>query len=173
VTALNMMATLFSAGGESTASLIGSAAYLLATRPDIQRRVRESPDLLAPFLEEVLRYEPPFRGHYRHVLTNTSLAGVDVAAGSRLLLLWGAANRDPSHFPNANDFRLDRATGKGHISFGKGAHFCVGAALARMEARVVIGRLLERTTWFQASAPGRWLPSLLVRRLEHLELSVA
>jgi cytochrome P450 len=173
LTALNMMATLFSAGGESTASLIGSAAYLLATRPDIQRRIRESPDLLPAFLEEVLRYEPPFRGHYRHVVNDTSLAGVDIAAGSRLLLLWGAANRDPSHFENANDFRLDRVGGKGHISFGKGAHFCVGAALARMEARIVIGRLLERTTWFEAQATGRWLPSLLVRRLEHLELTVA
>lgn len=173
LTALNMMATLFSAGGESTASLIGSAAYILATRPDIQRRVRMSPDLLAAFLEEVLRYEPPFRGHYRHVVNDTSLAGVDIAAGSRLLLLWGAANRDSSHFENANDFRLDRANGKAHISFGKGAHFCVGAALARMEARIVIGRLLERTTWFEAPATGRWLSSLLVRRLEHLELTVA
>ncbi|WNG91141.1 cytochrome P450 [Mycobacterium sp. ITM-2016-00318] len=173
LTALNMMATLFSAGGESTASLIGSAAYLLATRPDIQRRIRASPDLLTAFLEEVLRYEPPFRGHYRHVVNDTSLAGVDIAAGSRLLLLWGAANRDPSHFPHANDFRLDRVSGKAHISFGKGAHFCVGAALARMEARIVIGRLLERTTWVEAQAASRWLPSLLVRRLEHLELTVA
>jgi cytochrome P450 len=173
LTALNMMATLFSAGGESTASLIGSAAYLLATRPDIQRRIRESPDLLAAFLEEVLRYEPPFRGHYRHVVNDTSLAGVDIAAGSRLLLLWGAANRDPSHFENANLFRLDRVGGRAHISFGKGAHFCVGAALARMEARIVIGRLLERTKWFEAQATGRWLPSLLVRRLEHLEITVA
>ncbi len=172
-TALNMMATLFSAGGESTASLIGSAAYLLATRPAIQRRIRESPDLLTAFLEEVLRYEPPFRGHYRHVVNDTSLAGVDIAAGSRLLLLWGAANRDPSHFENAKDFRLDRVGGRAHISFGKGAHFCVGAALARMEARIVIGRLLERTTWFEAQATGRWLPSLLVRRLEHLELTLA
>jgi cytochrome P450 len=173
LTALNMMATLFSAGGESTASLIGSAAYLLATRPEIQRRIRESPDLLTAFLEEVLRYEPPFRAHYRHVVNDTSLAGVDIAAGSRLLLLWGAANRDPSHFADANGFRLDRVGGKGHISFGKGAHFCVGAALARIEARIVIGRLLERTTWFEAQATGRWLPSLLVRRLEHLKLTVA
>ena len=168
-----MMATLFSAGGESTASLIGSAAYILATRPDIQRQVRESPDLLVAFLEEVLRYEPPFRGHYRHVLNDTSLAGVDLPAGSRLLLLWGAANRDPSHFENAGEFRLDRPGGKAHISFGKGAHFCVGAALARLEARIVIGQLLERTSHIEAADTGRWLPSLLVRRLEHLELTVA
>lgn len=172
LTALNIMATLFSAGGESTASLIGSAAYVLAGTPDLQEQVRESPDLLGAFLEEVLRHEPPFRGHYRHVVNDTSLCGVELPADSRLILLWGAANRDPSHFADANDFRLDRPGSKGHISFGKGAHFCVGAALARLEARIVIGELLERTSHIEASEVGRWLPSLLVRRLERLDLSV-
>jgi cytochrome P450 len=173
LTALNMMITLFSAGGESTASLIGSAAHILAQRRDIQRQVREDPDLLGAFLEEVLRYEPPFRGHYRHVVNDTTLCGVDLSAGSRLVLLWGAANRDSSHFQGANEFRLDRTDAKGHISFGKGAHFCVGAALARLEARIVIGELLARTAHFEATATGRWLPSLLVRRLESLELRLA
>jgi cytochrome P450 family 144 len=172
MTALAMMATLFSAGGESTASLIGSAANILANQPDIQMQLREEPDLLGAFLEEVLRYEPPFRGHYRHVLHDTTLAGVDLSEGSRLLLLWGAANRDPSNFHEANIFRLDRPSGRGHISFGKGAHFCVGAALARMEARIVIGELLRRTTWIEATKTGRWLPSLLVRRLKTLDLRV-
>ena len=120
LTALNIMATLFSAGGESTASLIGSAAYVLATRPDIQQRVRENPDLLGAFLEEVLRYEPPFRGHYRHVVSDTTLHGVDLGAGSRLVLLWGAANRDPSHFDDANDFRLDRRRRQGAYLFRQG-----------------------------------------------------
>ena len=173
VAALTMMITLFSAGGESTASLIGSAAHVLASRPDIQQQVRENPELLSAFLEEVLRYEPPFRGHYRHVVRDTTLHGVDLEEGSRLVLLWGAANRDPSHFDDANAFRLDRPGGKAHISFGKGAHFCVGAALARLEARIVIGELLERTSHIEATDTGRWLPSLLVRRLERLELSVA
>ena len=172
LTALNIMATLFSAGGESTASLIGSAAHVLAVRPDIQQRVRENPDLLGTFLEEVLRYEPPFRGHYRHVVNDTTLSGIDLVAGSRLVLLWGAANRDPSHFDDPNTFRLDRP-GKGHIAFGKGAHFCVGAALARLEARIVIGKLLSRTSHIEATETGRWLPSLLVRRLERLTLNVA
>ncbi len=173
LTALPMIITLFSAGGESTASLIGSAAHILASRPDIQRQLRKNPDLLGVFLEEVLRYEPPFRGHYRHVVNDTALCGVQLEAGSRLVLLWGAANRDPSHFDDAGEFRLDRRDGKGHISFGRGAHFCVGAALARLEARIVIGELLERTSHIEAAGTGRWLPSLLVRRLERLKLSVA
>jgi hypothetical protein len=173
MTALNIMATLFAAGGESTASLIGSAAHVLADRPDIQRQVRENPDLLGRFLEEVLRFEPPFREHYRTIVTDTTLVGVDLRAGDRLLLLWGAANRDPSHFDDANTFRLDRPDNKAHISFGKGAHFCVGAGLARLETTIVIGELLRRTTHIATLETGRWLPSLLVRRLERLELAVS
>jgi cytochrome P450 family 144 len=171
VPAQMMMITLFSAGGESTASLIGSAAWVLATRPDIQDQVRDKPELLGAFVEEVLRYEPPFRGLYRHVVNDTKLSGVDLPAGSRLLLLWGAANRDPSHFDKPNQFRLDRSDGKGHISFGHGAHFCVGAALARLEAQIVLRQLLEHTSRIEAAETGRWLPSLLVRRLESLELA--
>ncbi|OBK31538.1 cytochrome [Mycobacterium asiaticum] len=172
LTAQVMMITLFAAGGESTASLLGSAAYILALRPDIQRQVRDHPDLLGAFIEETLRYEAPFRGHYRHVVRDTTLGGVDLPAHSRLLLLWGAANRDPEHVEAPNEFRLDRGQGKSHLSFGRGAHFCVGAALARMEAQIVLGLLLDRTTQFDAVDVGRWLPSLLVRRLERLELSV-
>ena len=171
LTAQAMMIILFSAGGESTASLIGSAAWVLATRPDIQQQVRDQPELLGVFLEEVLRYEPPFRGHYRHVVNDTTLCGVDLPAGSRLLLLWGAANRDPLHFDDPDQFRLDRSGGKGHITFGKGAHFCVGAALARLEANIVLGQLLEHTSNIEAADIGRWLPSLLVRRLERLDLA--
>jgi cytochrome P450 family 144 len=172
VVALSMMITLFAAGGESTASLLGSAAWILATRPDIQQQVRENPELLAAFIDETLRYEPPFRGHYRHVAVDTALGGAELRAGSHLLLLWGAANRDPAHFHAPDEFRLDRAGGKGHISFGKGAHFCVGAALARLEATVVLRRLLDRTAAIEVADVGRWLPSLLVRRLERLELAV-
>lgn len=170
--AMTMMITLFSAGGESTASLIGSAAWILATRHDVQRQLRDQPDLLGAYLEEVLRYEPPFRGHYRHVVADTELHGTVLPAGSRLLLLWGAANRDPSHFDEPGRFRLDRASARSHLAFGKGAHFCVGAVLARLEAGVVLGQLLERTAQVRAGGVGRWLPSLLVRRLESLTLSL-
>jgi cytochrome P450 len=103
---------------------------------------------------------------------DTELGGVALHAGSRLLLMWGAANRDPSHFEDPDQFRLDRAGGRSHLTFGKGAHFCVGAALARLEATVVLRQLLERTTLVEAAETGRWLPSLLVRRLDHLELTL-
>jgi cytochrome P450 len=172
VTAQMMMIILFGAGGESTGSLLGNSMEILATRPDVQQQLRDNPDLLAPFIEEALRYEPPFRGHYRHVVSDTTLGGTDLRAGSRLLLLWGAANRDPAQFEAPHEFRLDRPGGKGHITFGKGAHFCVGAPLARLEAQIVLGAVLDLTSRIEAVDVGRWLPSILVRRREHLDLAV-
>ncbi len=168
--ALAIMLTLFGAAGESTASLLGSAAWILADRPEVQQQVRENPDLLVVFIEETLRFESPFRGHYRHVLRDTTLAGIDVPGDAHLLLMWGAANRDPEHFEAPNEFRLNRTSAKDHVTFGKGAHFCVGAALARLEARIVLGMLLERTRWIEAVDVGEWLPSILVRRRERLEI---
>jgi cytochrome P450 family 144 len=172
LTAQMMTIILFGAGGESTASLLGNSMEILATRPDIQKQVREHAHLLGPFIDEALRYEPPFRGHYRHVVADTTLGGIDLPAGSRLLLLWGAANRDPAQFDTSHEFRLDRPSGKGHITFGKGAHFCVGAALARLEAQIVLRAVLDRTGWIEAVDIGPWLPSILVRRRKHLGLAV-
>lgn len=171
-TAQLILVSLFSAGGESTASLLGTAVDILATNADLQRQVRDNPDLLGAFIEETLRLEPPFRAHYRHVLHDTELAGVSLAADSRVLLLWGAANRDPEHIDAPNEFRLDRPETKGHMTFGKGAHFCLGAALARLEAMTVLPLLLERTTWFEAAEVGPWLPSVLARRRDYLRLVV-
>ena len=169
--AMGMMITLFSAAGESTASLLGSAAWILTDRPDIQEQVRDDPGLLGAFIEETLRYESPFRGHYRHVWRDTTLGGVAVPANSHLLLMWGAANRDPAHFEAPNEFRLNRTNAKEHVTFGKGVHFCVGAALARLEAEIVLRALLQRTRWIEATDVGEWLPSILVRRRERLQLA--
>lgn len=173
VTAMNMMLTLFGAGGESTASLLGSAMLILTERPDVQRSVRDDPGLIGAFIEETLRYEPPFRGHYRHVKRDTTLAGVALPADSHLLLLWGAANRDPAHVEAPDEFRLGRHSGKDHVTFGKGIHFCVGAALARLEARIVLEHVMRTTRWIEAESVGAWLPSILVRRVESLQLSVS
>jgi cytochrome P450 len=170
--AMGIMLTLFSAAGESTASLLGSAAWILTDRPAIQRQLRENPELLGAFIEETLRFESPFRGHYRHVWHDTTLAGVDVPADSHLLLMWGAANRDPTHFEAPDEFRLNRTATKSHVAFGKGVHFCVGAALARLQAQIVLRKLLERATWIEATDVGEWLPSILVRRRKRLQLAV-
>lgn len=171
-TAVFMLIQLVSAGAESTAALIGSAVQVLAQRPDVADRLRGDVGLIPVFLEEVLRYESPFRGHFRHVLADTTLAWTTMPAGSHLLLLWGAANRDPATFENPHEFRMDRANAKGHLAFGRGAHFCVGAALARLEARVVLTHLLGAAGVIEPAGDAEWLPSLLVRRLSRLPLAV-
>ncbi|MFI2477174.1 cytochrome P450 [Nocardia xishanensis] len=171
--AVLMLVQLVGAGGESTAGLIGNAVRLLAADSPLQQRLREDPELLPEFLEEALRLESPFRAHHRHVVADTTLGGVDLPAGAHLLLLWGAANRDPAVFPDADRLRLDRTVQRGHLAFGKGVHFCVGAALARLEARVALGALLAATGSFE-QAPGddaaQWVPSIFVRRHARLAL---
>ncbi|WP_227983441.1 cytochrome P450 [Nocardia spumae] len=168
--AVLMLAQLVGAGGESTAGLIAAAGRILATHRDIQDLLRERPQLIPAFLDEVLRIESPFRGHYRHVVADTRLGAVELPAGSHLLLLWGAANRDPSIFSEPDTVDLHRPNGKSHLAFGRGVHFCVGSALARLEARTAITALLERSTDIGLDAEPRWVPSVFVRRHRTLPL---
>ncbi|MBF6214117.1 cytochrome P450 [Nocardia puris] len=173
--AVLMLVQLVGAGGESTAGLLGNAARLLALDHGLQQRIRNDLDLLPGFLEEVLRLESPFRTHHRHVVTDTVLGGTPLPAGSHLLLLWGAANRDPAVFPDPHLLRLDRPTGRTHLAFGKGIHFCVGAALARLEARLTLRTLLTRTRGFHMSPEpeaAQWIPSIFVRRHSRLTLDL-
>ncbi len=90
---------------------------------------------------------------------------------ARVLLLWGAVNRDPDRYVDPDEFRMDRPNSKSHLSFGKGIHFCLGAPLARLEATTVLRMLLDRTQWFDAAEVGPWLPSVLARRREFLRLT--
>jgi cytochrome P450 len=171
---LVIMHTLLSAGGESTTSLLGSAIHMLALDPDLQARLRDAPQLVAPFIEEALRLESPFRYHMRHATRATEVHGVLIAAGSTVLLFWGAANRDPAEYDRPDDVMLDRATPKHHLAFGRGIHFCVGAPLARLEAEVVLTRLLARTGHFALDPdhPPTRVNSLVVRRFSTLPLVV-
>ncbi|MCJ0944543.1 cytochrome P450 [Rhodococcus erythropolis] len=172
--AVLMLVQLVGAGGESTAGLIANSARLLAERPEIQTQLREDPLLVGAFLEETLRLESPFRGHHRHVNADTTLGGMTLAAGSHLILLWGSANRDPESFAEPQVMNLDRGNPRAHFAFGKGAHFCVGAALARLEAKIAIAVLLENSAHFtiDSESPPRWVPSMFVRRHQSLRLAV-
>ncbi|KQY36326.1 cytochrome [Nocardia sp. Root136] len=172
--AVLIVVQLIGAGGESTAGLIASSARLLATDLDLQTRLRERPELVPAFLDEALRLESPFRGHHRHVVADTQLADVDLPAGSHLLLLWGAANRDPAAYPNPDVVDLDRPRARAHAAFGAGAHFCIGSTLARLEATAALTLLLDRTARFSLidAEPPRWLPSLFARRHATLPLRV-
>jgi cytochrome P450 len=170
---ISILLQLLTAGQESTGSLIGSAAMLLAGDLELQARLRRDPSLVPAFVEETLRLESPFYGHFRLVKREAEVAGRELAAGTRLMLLWASANRDESVFPDPERVDLDRPNGRSHLAFGHGAHLCIGAELARLEARVAIETLLERTDrvlpgWSRGDL--RHVPSLLLRRLRALPL---
>ncbi|MFA1544252.1 cytochrome P450 [Actinomadura monticuli] len=165
-----MALQLVTAGSESTASLIGATAHALANDPALADRLREDPDQIAEFVEETLRLESPFRGHFRVTTRDTALGGVDLPAGSRLMLLWGAANRDPHVYPRPGALDLSRPAIRSHAAFGRGIHFCIGAHLARLETVLAVQTLLAQGP-FHLTAPTQHVPSLMTRRLARLDLA--
>jgi cytochrome P450 len=166
--------TLLSAGGESTTSLLGNAVRILAEDHDLQTQLRDRPALIPTFIEEALRLESPFRYLMRSVRNDTTLGGVHIPAGSTVLLLWGAANHDEHEYEHPDTIDLHRTPPKHHLAFGRGIHFCVGAPLARLEARIVLTALLERTTGLtlDPDRPPRWVHSLMIRRHEQLPIQL-
>jgi cytochrome P450 len=159
---------LAGAGSETTTSLIGTAIRILAERPDVQEKLRRDVSRVPAFVEEVLRVESPFRFHPRITTGPVELGGVKLPQGALVALLWGAANRDEAAFDNPDEIVLDRANAGLLLGFGRGIHHCVGAPLARLETRVVVTKLLERTTRFALDPENspRWVDSLWVRRNE-------
>lgn len=165
---------LVGAGGETTASLIGNAIRVLAERLPLQDELRAEPRRVPAFVEEVLRFESPFRFHPRTALRPVELGGVPIPEGALVALLWGAANRDESVFDRPDDVVLERPNARLHLGFGRGIHYCIGAPLARLEARIALTALLERTRRFalDPERPPRWADSLWIRRHECLPLVV-
>lgn len=172
-TAVMILIQLVTAGAESTISLLGTSVWLLAQRNSVADQLRADRGLVARFIEEVLRLESPFRGHLRHVVHDTRLGDVALPAESHLYLAWGSANRDPERFDETNMIDLDPSTQRTHMAFGRGIHFCVGAALARLEARIAVNFLLDATSEFSlVNEYPSWSRSLLSRRLETLPITV-
>jgi cytochrome P450 family 150 subfamily A5 len=141
-----LAANLFAGGQETTVRLLSFALRLIAERPDLQALLRNDRERIPGFIEETLRYESPLRSQFRMARRRVTVAGVDIPAGSNLLLLPGAANRDPSAFPDPDRFDPERKDARNHVTFGHGAHLCLGAHLARAEGRVTLNRLLDLTT---------------------------
>jgi cytochrome P450 len=135
---------LFAAGQETTARLLASALKQLALHPELQTELREHHDRIPNFVEETLRAESPVKADFRLARKTTSIGDVEVAAGTPVMLLNGAANRDPGRFECPAEFRADRPNTMDHLAFGRGHHSCPGAPLARAEGRISIDRILER-----------------------------
>jgi cytochrome P450 len=134
---------LFAAGFETTTHLIGNGLLALLRNPDQLERIRADRTLLRPAVEELLRYDSPVQIAARTAYEDLTIGGEHVEAGSIILALLGAANHDPAHFSDPEHLDVGRSEGA-PISFGGGIHFCLGAALARMEGQIVLDRLLDR-----------------------------
>ena len=171
---VSILLQILIAGNESTTSLLGSALQLLLENPDVEKRLRADRALLEPFIEETLRLESPFHGHFRLVRRDTEVAGEPLPKGSRVMLLWGAANRDGDEFPNPDAIDLARSNARAHLAFGFGIHHCIGAALARLETRITLETLFARTRALRrADGTVEHVPSLLVRCLAALPVEFA
>ncbi len=174
----------YGAGQDTTSRLIAMAILILAEDKALQTRLRENPDQIADFIEEVLRYDAPVKCAYRLALKDTEVAGVEVPAGTILNIVLMGASTDPAHFDHAETFDMDRPGNRDHMGFSKGVHACLGAPLGRLESRVALERILARTSDIRISEehhgpPGnrsyRFEPTYSFRSLAdlHIEFDAA
>ena len=170
---------LFAAGQETTVRLLGSALKFMAESPELCERLRSDRALIPNFTEEVLRIESPVKGDFRLSRVPCQVAGVSIPAGSTLMVLNGAANRDARRFENPDRLLADRSNARQHVAFGHGIHTCPGAPLARAEGRVSLERVLDRMVDIRISEadhgpPGarryRYVPTYILRGLTSLHL---
>jgi cytochrome P450 len=163
---------LFAAGQETTARLLCAGMRFLCEQPGLAEELRGDPGAIPNFVEECLRLESPIKGSFRLALHDTSLAGVHIPAGSMVMAMIGAANRDPRVFEDPDRFDARRTNAWRNVAFGHGEHFCPGASLARAEARISFERLLARLDDFQLVDPGAlsYLETFIIRGLNDLPL---
>jgi len=179
---VRVAANLFAAGQETTVRLLGAALQFIGERSELQQLLRDEPDRIPNFVEECLRIESPVKGDFRLSRVPVTVGGVDLPAGTTVMVLNGAANRDPRRFDAPHELRVDRPNAREHVSFGHGIHTCPGAPLARAEGRVSIERLLDRMADIRISEAEhgppdarryRYVPTFILRGLTNLHLQFA
>lgn len=163
-----VFSNLVLAGTDTVTNLIGNGLVLLQRDREARRRLVADPSKIPAAIEEMLRFESPVQSLARRTLRDVSLHGVSIPAGSEVRLLWGAANRDDREFERADAFDFGRVIRR-HLAFGHGIHFCVGAGLARLEARIAFEEILGRWPDYEIDLPSlARLPSLWVRAWERV-----
>ncbi len=169
---LSICSTLLSAGHETTTSLIGNGVLALLQHPDQLRLLRDRPELMEGAVEEMLRWDPALQRTWRRIAEDTTFEGYDMRTGQLVVVLLGAANRDPERYPDPDRFDISRS-GVRHVGWGHGVHFCLGAPLARLETRIAIATLLDRAPDLRlATDEVRWVSQGVFRCLEQLPLEV-
>jgi cytochrome P450 PksS len=173
---LAMVFVLLVAGHETTVNLIGSGALALLENPDQRRLLRQKPELIKNAIEELLRYVSPVeQATERYAREDVTLHGITIPKGEMVLAVIASANRDEQQFSDPDRLDITRDNVK-HLAFGQGAHYCVGAPLARLEGQIAIQTLVERLPNLElATAPQtlRWRPGLTVRGLEALPVAIS
>ena len=163
---VSMISLLYSAGGDAnTPELMTNSMLALLDRPELEQALRADASLAKGFVEEVLRYDTPVPGVFRVALEDTSVAGVPVAKGEIVMVVYGAANHDESYFSDPESFRMGREYSHPHLGFGIGAHFCPGAPLARLEGQVAVQEVLRRMINIRRAddRPVPYVPSVIQR----------
>jgi cytochrome P450 len=164
---------LYVAGHETTVNLIGNGAIALLRNPDQLALLRANPDLAANAVEELLRYDSPVQQSRRITIAPHTIGGREIPAGAFVIAGLASANRDERHFgPDANDLRIDREEARTHVSFGAGPHHCLGAALARLEGRLALGRLVTRFPNLTLDGDVEWNGRLNLRGAAKLPVAV-
>ncbi len=164
---------LLGAGFETTVNLIGSGTLALLRNPDQLRIVAEDPaNTVGNAVEELLRYDSPVQMTGRLAWADTDLAGSTIAGGTSVMVLLGAANRDPDVFERPNVLDVTRPNAKAHLAFSSGVHHCLGAPLARLEAQTAFAHLLSRFPDLRQTAPARRRTTRVLRGLETLPVSL-
>jgi cytochrome P450 len=164
---------LLVAGNETTTNLLGNAVLALIEHPEQLAAVRRDPGLIPGLVEEAVRYDSPAQFVFRRATQDIELAGTKIPAGANVMPIIGSANRDEAQFPDGERFDITRDT-SGHLGFGFGIHFCLGASLARLEARVALEELLARYAGFErAGARVDYIDSFLLRGPRRLPLRLA
>ncbi|MEM7286437.1 MAG: cytochrome P450 [Actinomycetota bacterium] len=168
----DQVALLFIAGHETTVNLIGTGIYELLRSPDQLRVWRENPDIAVNGVDELLRYVSPVQISRRIATTDLEFGGKEIAEGSFIMAVLASANRDPAKFgPDADVLDLHRDGAGQHVSFGSGAHYCLGASLAKLEAQVAIGSFVERFGHADVQ-DAAWNGRINLRGLERLDLAL-
>lgn len=162
---------LLVAGNETTTNLIGNGLLALLQHPDQLDRLRQDPSLIDSAIEEMLRFDSPVQIDSRTALVDQEIGGKQIRRGQQVLLLIGAANRDPEAFPDPDVLDLTR-TARSHMSFGRGIHHCLGAPLARMEGQIAFGKLLERFPHMRLAGNPRFRDRVVLRGLRSLPIKV-